>query len=357
MDTHFDSLIAALPGLAKHPRAALFSQPTVLEPLPRLGRRLGVTLDAKRDDSLPLGMGGNKVRQLEFYLGEALSQQADTVLITGAVQSNFVRTCAAAARKLGLDPVIQLEERVARQDIWYRQSGNVLLDRMFGAEIVTFPEGENEAAADANLERLADQMRDKGKRPYVVHLGLAAPPVGGLGYAAAAVELFLQYQAQGAFPDWVVIPSGSGLTHAGFLAGARAIGWDVAVLGICVRRDATQQQARVRRRVDELSAMLASASVPDFDGPDSVVPDSDVIVTDTVLAPGYGQMNDAVAEAIRMAARQEALLLDPVYSGRAMAGLIDVLHDGRIPQGAHVCFLHTGGLPALFAYHQDLATL
>lgn len=345
MSTNFQQLAQVLPALENHPRAPLFSRSSDLEPLHNLGQHLGIKLDAKRDDSLPLAMGGNKVRQLEYYLGQAVAKNADTVLITGAVQSNFVRLCAAAARKLGMRPILQLEDRVPKDDVAYNTSGNVLLLKLMGCEIEYFPEGENESAADANLDRLAADVKAEGGNPFVIHLGIDHPPIGALGYAAAAVETWLQHRALGEMPDHVVVPSGSGLTHAGFLVGARAIGWDVSVLGICVRRGATQQSVRILRRANEVAELL---------GGKVTITEADVQVDDTSLAPGYGQMNAQVLKAIRSAAQKEALLLDPVYSGRTMAGLLDHLESGVIKPGEHVTFIHTGGTPAIFAYQSDL---
>ena len=347
MSSSFDDLKAHLPALAALPRVQLFDRSTSLEPMRRTGERLGITLDIKRDDTLSLAMGGNKVRQLEYYFGQAREAGADTVLITGAVQSNFVRLCAAAARVMGWHPVVQLEDRVPKDDPGYHQSGNVLLLKMLNAEIHHFPEGENEAAADANLDRLADRLRAQGKRPYVIHLGTDHPPFGGMGYAACAVETFLQYRAMGAMPDHVVLPSGSGLTHAGFLAGARAIGWNVEIVGICVRRDADQQRARIARRAGEIGAFLGGVEISD----------ADVVVSDAVFAPGYGRMNPAVTEAIRLAAESDAILTDPVYSGRGLAGLVDLVRTGRIGTGKRVAFIHTGGTPGMFAYASDLGGL
>ncbi len=339
----FDSL-SMLPALKGYPTADLDLCQTSMDLLPRLGARLGIELYAKRDDTLPLAMGGNKVRQLEYYLGLAVRDGADTVLITGAIQSNFVRLCAAAARKLGMKAVVQLEDRVPKDDAIYKNSGNVLLTHLFGAEIHYFPEGENEAAADANLDRLADDLRAKGRRPYVVHLGIEHAPLGGLGYAHCAAECYAQFQEMGVMPDHVVIPSGSGLTHAGFLAGARAVGWNVPVHGICVRRDAATQHARIARRAAEIDAMLDSNGVKP----------NDIMVYDTVLAPGYGQMNDQVMAALTYAAQDEAMLLDPVYTGRTMAGLIALVNGGVIKSGKRVAFIHTGGLPSIFAYQTDI---
>lgn len=334
-----------LPQLDQHPRIDLGLIKTSIDPLSRLGERYGIDLHTKRDDTLPLAMGGNKVRQLEYYLGPAAEMGADTVLITGAVQSNFVRLCAAAARKMGCKPVIQLEDRVPNTDPAYNNSGNVLIDRLLGAEIHYFPEGENEAAADANLDAIAADLQRQGARPYVIHLGTDHPPLGGLGYALCAVETWLQAKDAGLEFDQVVIPSGSSLTHAGFLTGARAIGWNVPVHGICVRRNADLQHPRVLKRAQEIMLMLGN--------PGSICSD-DVIVDDTVLAPGYGQLNPQIMEALTHSAQLEALLLDPVYTGRCMAGLISRVERKLIQPGESVLFVHTGGLPSLFAYESKL---
>ncbi len=341
----FEREFELLPTLANHPRADLGLIRTGVDPLPRMGAELGVKLFAKRDDAQPLALGGNKVRQLEYYLGPAQEQGADTVLITGAVQSNFVRLCAAAARKLGWHPVIQLEDRVPKDDPAYNNSGNVLIDRLLGADIHYFAEGENEAAADANLDAIAEDLKKDGRRPYVIHLGTDHPPLGGLGYALCAAEVFLQCQDMDMMPDHIVIGSGSGLTHSGFLVGARSIGWDVPVHGICVRRDAGLQVPRILKRSMELDALL---------GDRARMSPGDVMIDDTTLAPGYGRMNPQVMEAIEMAAQSEALLLDPVYTGRAMAGLISLVREGVIRRGESVIFIHTGGLPGIFAYEKDL---
>ena len=334
-----------LPGLQNHTRVNLGPIRTPLEKLQRLGDELGIQLFAKRDDTQPLAMGGNKVRQLEFYLGPAQDQGADTVLITGAVQSNFVRLCTAACRKLGWHPIVQLEDRVPKDDLNYKNSGNVLLDHMLGAEVYTFPEGEDESAADANLDRLADEVRTRGGVPYVIHLGTNHPPLGGLGYALGAVETKLQLDSSANDIDHIVIGSGSGLTHAGFLSGARASGWNVPVHGICVRRAVDLQRPRILQRTKEVLKLLDCPHAP---------LDDDIKVYDEVFKPGYGLLNDQVREAIKLAAHKEALLLDPVYTGRSMAGLIDLVRRGIISKGDRVLFVHTGGTPGIFAYQSEL---
>ncbi|MGB7180602.1 MAG: D-cysteine desulfhydrase family protein [Burkholderiaceae bacterium] len=336
---------AEMAALSAHPKLRLTHGPTPLELLGNLSHELGVNVWAKRDDCNGLALGGNKLRQLEYYFGQAASNDADTVLVTGALQSNFVRLTAAAARKLGWQPEVQLEARVPRNDIFYQQSGNVLLDELLGARIHYLDHGDDEAAADQKLDEIAVGLQKQGRNPYVIHLGAEHPPIGALGYVEAAIETHRQFAQAKTQADHVLIPSGSGLTHAGFLVGARAIGWQVPVHGICVRRDRHAQTHRIARRVEQLQELL---------GLSGLVSRRDIVLDDVVLAPGYGQMNDAVRAAIFLGARQEALLLDPVYSGRCMAGLIHLVKSGAIPAGSTVAFIHTGGSPGLFAYQSDL---
>ena len=336
---------SSLGQLARMPRARVASDPTPLEPLQNLERWLaGPRLLVKRDDCQPLAFGGNKVRQLEFYFGAAQAQGADTVLITGAVQSNFCRLCAAFAAKLGMECHIQQEERVAKDDPLYRASGNVLVERLLGAKLHAYPHGEDEAGADARLEELASDLRAQGRNPYVIHLAPGHPPLGALGYVVAAQEVTEQLDARGVTPDAFVVPSGSGATHAGFLYGLRAIGRNTPVLGVCVRRAADLQRPRLVTRCGEIAKLLEA---------ENPVREEDVQITDAFLAPGYGQLNPATVEAIFLGATREAMMLDPVYSGKTMAGFLDRARQGS-PEETLV-FLHTGGTPALFAYGNALA--
>ena len=250
---------SALVAVDRFPRVRLGHAPTPLEPAPRLGAALGVELWVKRDDCTGLALGGNKVRQLEFPLGEARARGADTVLVTGAVQSNLVRVAAAGARRLGMEAHLQLEERVDEAGDLYRASGNVLVDRLLGATLHSFPVGEDETAADASLERLARALAAEGRRPYVIHSAPGHPPLGGLGYVVAAEEVVTQSRGLGIGFDAVVCASGSGLTHAGVLVGLRAIGEKTPVHGICVRREARRQGARVASVAAELAAMIRAA--------------------------------------------------------------------------------------------------
>ena len=334
-----------LAGIARFPRARLGHASTPLDAAPNLGAALGIDLRIKRDDCTGLAFGGNKVRQLEFHFGEARASGADTVLVTGAVQSNLVRIAAAAARKLGMAIHIQLEDRVADGGDLYRTSGNLLLDRVLGATLHPFPEGEDEAAADAAMERRAERLAAGGRKPYVIHSAPGHPPLGGLGYVLAAEEIVEQTRALDIRFDAVVCASGSALTHAGLLTGLRALGVRVPVLGICVRRDAASQAVRVARVAGALAAMIECPDAFDAD---------DVEVSDAVLAPGYGRLSEPVREAMALAARHEGLLLDPVYTAKAMAGLIAHVRSGRVAPGGRVLFVHTGGQPALFAYAESL---
>ena len=322
------------------PRVAVTHAPTPLEPLHNLGRDLGLSLYAKRDDCTGFGFGGNKIRQLEFYFGAAREAGADTVLITGAVQSNYARSTAAMAARFEMECHIQLEERVSGADRLYHESGNVLLDKLAGAVLHSYPTGEDEAGADRALQTIAADLERAGKRPFVIPLGPGHKPLGALGYSVCAMELDRQIREQGLKIDHIVVPSGSAFTHAGLLYGLRMIGSKVPVLGICVRRDATAQRQRVTDRTREIGEMI---------GLPIELADDDVAVFDGVLAPGYGRIGEPTREAMALSARREGLYLDPVYTGKTMAGLIAASRSGLLA-GDNVVFIHTGGLPALFAY-------
>lgn len=329
--------------LAEFPRARLLTGPTPVERLDRLSDSLGIDLWIKRDDLTSLSFGGNKTRQLEFYFGQAQQQGADTVLITGAVQSNFVRSAAAAAAKLGMQSVLQLEERVPNMGDLYYQSGNVLLAQILGAEHMSYPLGEDEVGADNALHERADQLVAEGRKPYVIHLGIDHPPLGALGYVPGGAELNEQ------MPDFdaAVVPSGSGSTHGGFLTGLRLSGQTAPVYGICVRRDRDQQQARMQKVISKLADLLQFDAAPVIDS---------INVWDGALAPGYGQVGNSTREALELMARSEGIFLDPVYTAKTFAGLLGLLKEGAIEKGQKVVLLHTGGQPALFGYQDELKT-
>ncbi len=341
----------SLGKLDAFPRTRLMSGETPLEEMPNLARRLGATrlgaarLYVKRDDLTGLAFGGNKVRQLEYYFGEAQAMGADTILITGAVQSNFVRMAAAAARKNNMECHVQLEERVPANDPIYKNSGNVLIDKILGAKLTTYPDGEDEAGADANLKMLAKELSANGKTPYIIHLAPGHAPLGALGYVDAARELLSQCERMSLELDEVVLASGSGHTHGGLLFGLRALGWQGRVTGVCVRRKAEDQHERISSRCHEIAGLL---------GMEPLVDDADIHLTDKFLGDGYGRMHEEMLGAMKLAAQSEGLMTDPVYTAKAMCGFIE--RARKAEDGQSLLFLHTGGTPALFAYERELST-
>ncbi|MEM8750142.1 MAG: D-cysteine desulfhydrase family protein [Pseudomonadota bacterium] len=325
------------------PHAPLWPYETPIEPQPRLAEAIGAReVLIKRDDCNGLAFGGNKVRQLEYYIGDALSKGADTVLMTGAVQSNFVRTAAAACNRYGLTCHIQLENRVDKDDPEYRNSGNVLLNRVLGATLHYFNEDGDEAAADRKLSVLADKLRADGAKPYIVPMHPDHDPIGALGYIDAARELIKQIESLPTMPDRIFVGSGSGNTHAGLVYGLRKYGCSIPVSGICVRRAESLQRPRIHQRCEQLAAMFEE---------ESPLSASDIAVDDSFLVPGYGQAGPSAIEAMQICARMEGLILDPVYTAKVMAGLIS--HSRREPD-QNLLFIHTGGSPALFAYANDI---
>ena len=326
----------------QHPRVRLAYVPTPLEPMPNLSKHLGgANLFVKRDDCTGLAFGGNKVRHLEYTFGQALERGADVVVTSGALQSNFASGTAAVARKLGMGCEILHENRVPGMDDTYRESGNVLLLKLMGVRVHSHPVGEDEEGADEELERIAERIRSEGGTPYVVPTSPRHPPLGALGYVDMIAELLEQARDRELSINAIVMPTGSATTHAGVLVGLRSMGSDIRVYGICVRRDAKRQRARA---LDVARAAGALLDQPDLVGED------DIWVTDSALAPGYGQPSPAIIEAIRLAARYEGLFVDPVYTGKTLAGLIGLVRDGFFGPDQNVVFLHTGGTPALFGY-------
>lgn len=337
---------SSIPVLKDFPRVILGHTPTPLEFMPRLSQKYsGVNLYVKRDDCTGLGLGGNKVRQLEYYLGDALSKGCDTVLSTGAVQSNYMRTLAAAASKLGLECHIQLENRVSNSSIDYQSSGNRLLTGMFGATIHYFTKDGDENVADDEIRRIADKLESEGKKPYVVPLAPVRKPKGALGYIDAAYELMGQCQEQNLQPDLFVVGSGSGMTHSGLLYGLRLQGVKMPVIGACVRRNKEPQHSRIQFHCNNLSVMF---------GIENPINDNDIVTNDEAFGPGYGQVTEQVSRAISLAAHYEGLLVDPVYSGKVLACLIHLLESGNEHNYKNIVFIHTGGTPALFAYRSEL---
>jgi L-cysteate sulfo-lyase len=306
--------------------------------MPNLTRHLGgPTLYVKRDDCTGLAFGGNKTRKLEFLMGEAIAKGANHVLTQGAVQSNHVRQTAAAAARLGMRCTGLLEERVAHPSVEYRNSGNVFLDRLIGATLERRPAGTD---MNAELEAEAAKLRARGAKPYVIPGG-GSNPVGALGYVACAQELLWQANDLGLTIDCIVHGTGSAGTQAGLAAGLAGMNAGIRLLGISVRAPREKQEESVHR--------LAQATA-EFAGVKGGVDRAAIEVDDGYVGGGYGVPTPEMVEAVGLAARLEGLLLDPVYSGKAFAGLIGAIRAGRFPKSACVVFVHTGGAPALYGY-------
>ena len=330
--------------LSDFPRARLAHLPTPLEFLPRLSAHLeGPDIYVKRDDCTGLATGGNKTRKLEFSMGEALAQGADTIITVGAVQSNHVRQTAAAACKLGLDCEVMLEHRVEKPSETYSNSGNIFLDRIFGANLREYPGGTD---FDAAMQEVATEVRASGGTPYYIPGG-ASNPVGALGYVDCGVELLQQLDEQDLKIDHIVSATGSAGTHAGLIVGLRGSGSDLPILGIGVNAPQEVQEERVFKLAVQTADMV---------GAPGCVERSDIVADCNYIGAGYGVPTDSMNEAVLMLARYEGLLFDPVYSGKALAGMIDYIRNGKFRKGQKIVFLHTGGSAGLFAYADSLQT-
>jgi D-cysteine desulfhydrase family pyridoxal phosphate-dependent enzyme len=301
--------------------------PTPIEALPRLTASLnGPKLLVKRDDQTGLAFGGNKTRKLEYLLAEAQAQGTKTLITAGAVQSNHCRQTAAAAAKFGFDCILVLfGEPPSPPD------GNHFLFHLLGAELV-FTEREN---VPAKLQEVFEQAQEEDRQPYLIPYG-GSNPTGASGYVNAMLEL----AEQDCHPDWIVFPSSSGGTQAGMLVGAKKSSYHGKILGISVDESAEVLHPRVADLANRTAAFL---------GAPFQFTEEDVLVNDAYPGAGYAILGEPEIEAVQIFAREEALLLDPVYTGRAAAGLIDLIRQGFFPKGNTVLFWHTGGTPALFA--------
>jgi L-cysteate sulfo-lyase len=320
--------------------------PTPLEPLPGLTEALsgpeggGPTLYVKRDDCTGLAGGGNKTRKLEYLLGDAMANDADTLVTQGAVQSNHVRQTAAAAAKFGFACEVILEERTGSRAVDYTRSGNVLLDELLGARIRTVPAGTDMNMA---LAEVAAEVAERGGRPYVIPGG-GSNIIGALGYVECALEIVAGANEMGIEIDRIVTATGSAGTHAGLVAGLAVMGADIPVLGIGVRAPKDVQEANVFKLAQETADLLGHR--------DRVTRDM-VEANCDYVGEGYGLIDQGVIDALKLAARSDALLLDPVYTGKAMKGLIALAHQGAF-DGEAVVFLHTGGAQGLFGYQSEM---
>jgi L-cysteate sulfo-lyase len=329
--------------LARFPRIFLAHLPTPLERLDRLTKELGgPEIWIKRDDCTGLSTGGNKTRKLEFLMAEAEVKGADTVITQGATQSNHARQTAAFAAKMGLACHILLEDRTGSNDPNYNGNGNVLLDHLHGATTSRRAGGMDMAA---EMEVLADRLRAEGRKPYIIPGG-GSNPTGALGYVNCAFEIVSQANDRGLAIDHIVTATGSAGTQAGLITGLKALNAGIPLLGIGVRAPKDKQEENVFALAQKTAEKL---------GCPGVVTRADVVADCNYVGQGYGIPRADTLEAIRMFAQLEAILLDPVYSGKGAAGLIDLIRKGRFTKGQRVVFLHTGGAAGLFGYDAAFA--
>jgi D-cysteine desulfhydrase len=324
-------------NLARFPRRRYTAGATPIEPLKHLSDELGgPEIWIKRDDLLGLTAGGNKTRKLEFLVADALAGGCDTLVTVGAVQSNHCRLTLAAAVREGLKCRLVLEERVPGS---YdpKASGNNFLFDLLGVEAVTVVKAGTDLAAA--MQAVADDLAAQGRKAYVIPGG-GSNPLGALGYAACAQEIMGQTFESGLSFDRIVCASGSAGTHAGLLAGLSALNAGIPVLGISVRRPSAEQAGNVHALATGTAELLGTPPPPR----------ASVTVLDDWVGPGYSLPTAEMVDAVRLTARLEGVLLDPVYTGKTMAGLIALARGGKFKAGERVLFLHTGGSPALYAY-------
>jgi D-cysteine desulfhydrase family pyridoxal phosphate-dependent enzyme len=339
--------IAALAALLEqHPRVQLADLPTPLQECPRLSAAVGgPRILIKRDDMTGLALGGNKTRALEFVLGGALAQGADTLITSASTQSNHCRQTAAAGARMGL-PV----HLVLKKGLHNEPQGNLLLDELFGADVRIVDDGAPLGTYDmtaiyAEVDRLAESLRRAGRRPYVITMQGHSQPLAGGGYLAATVELEAQLAAAGARPTHLVVTSGSGGTHSSLALAVKALGLPYTVLGISIRKS----------RAEAIDGVVAAANrTAAHYGLETRLEPNDVAVYDEFFGRGYGLPTPEGFAAMKLVARTEGVLLDPVYTSKTMSGLVALTQRGALNKDDTVVFVHTGGIPALFAYHQEV---
>lgn len=320
--------------------------PTPLEEMRVLSRELnGPTLFIKRDDQTGLAFGGNKARKLEFIIADAIDKNADVIITWAGIQSNWCRQTAAAARMYGIQPILVLSKRDTSSVAY---DGNLLLDLILGADVRILEPDDDRVQI---VEQITEEEKAKGHNPYVVPVGGSSvggsmtEPLGAIGYVQAFVEIFNDAQEKRIIIDHVVVATGSGGTQAGLVVGAKALGADVKIIGISV----SGAEASIQRNVAGIANMTADAL-----GLDMTFSPEEIIVIDDYVGEGYGVLNEEIAATISLLARKEGILLDPVYTGKAMSGLIDLVRTNYFNKDDHVVFIHTGGTPALFAYKEKL---
>ena len=325
-------------NLAVFPRRGYLQGPTPIEAAPSFSKALGgnVNIYIKRDDMLPGAAGGNKTRKLDYCIADALIQGADAIITCGAVQSNHCRLTLAWSVKEGLDCHLVLEERV-KGSYNPEASGNNFLFQLMGAKSISVVQGGSDMAAAMN--ELAEKLKKEGKKPYIIPGG-ASNAIGATGYVACAQEILQQTFETGLKIDNIVVPSGSAGTHAGMVVGMVGCNANIPIYGVNVSRPREKQEPIVRKLVNETAQRIGAGSIPD----------SAVDCNGDYFGEGYSLVTDGMLEAVTLLARTEGILLDPVYSGKAMAGLIDFVRKGKFAKGSNLLFLHTGGSAVLYAY-------
>jgi D-cysteine desulfhydrase len=332
-------------SLSSFARADLLQGPTPIQRAERLEQQLGlkaqgIGLFLKRDDHMLIGGGGNKLRKLEFHLGAALATGVDTVITIGGLQSNHARLTAAVCARLGIACELILTRSVPKTEVDYELSGNILLDQLFGATLRVLAGGSDSLA---EAEKRAEHLRLEGHKVLVIPTG-GSTPLGSLGYARCAAEIAQQECELCLTFNQVVVPNGSAGTHAGLAAGFEVLGRGTSLVkSYSVLSDRESSAARTRQLTQDVLGLLGSRAV---------VQPSGIAIDGTQLGNGYGRPTPAMLEAVRLMARAEGLLIDPVYSGKAFAGLVADLRDGRFQRGDNVLFVMTGGTPGLYAYRE-----
>ena len=328
--------------LSKYPRVKLIHSPTPLDYLENLTQHLdGPDIYIKRDDCTGLAFGGNKSRKLEFLIGDALKNKADVIITAGAVQSNHCRQTAAAATKFGMECII-----VAKPSWSKEYNGNLFLDELLGAKLVLLEE-DNEAldqggklSMEETIENLMADLKTKGKNPYYIPVG-GSNSIGSLGYISMTMELIAQANEMGIEIGSMVAASGSGGTQTGMILGADVEKSGIQTVGMAISSDATIVIPKLKDLCNQTSDYYELGLSYD---------EKDIIFNDNYIGEGYGIPSEEMIEAVKLLARKEGIILDPVYSGKAFAGMVDLIKKGYFDKSKAVVFIHTGGTPALFVY-------
>jgi len=328
-----------MPEFNTIPRVTISHSPTPLEAMPQLSALLNHNLFVKRDDCTGLAGGGNKTRKLEYLVADALAAKADTLVTVGGIQSNHARQTAAAAAKFGLKCELILEDVQGTPKSDYYQNGNVLLNNLLGATIHRLSEQQN---CNDYANNLMSSLQAKGQQPYFIPMG-GSNEIGSLGYIQCAQEIVTQIKEQNLKLDHIVLATGSAGTQAGLLAGLIIADVNIPVLGICVSRSAEEQTQIVTELLERTLTLI---------GLDPKLSKNRVFANGNYYGKGYGIPTNEMIEAVRLCAQYEGLILDPVYTGKGMSGMIDLCRKEFFSDEANILFLHTGGSQGVYAYQE-----